>query len=92
MTHIPYPITIEKEGKRYYAYSDGLPGIYWPRNFHLAKLRPAFPTPSESIQPGAKKRAAQSQNFRSSINGPLQIVAEYVKILPWRNSGHHNLT
>jgi len=27
MTHYTYPITIEKEGKRYYAYSDS-PGAY----------------------------------------------------------------
>jgi predicted RNase H-like HicB family nuclease len=28
MTHYTYPITIEKEGKRYYAYSEDLPGVY----------------------------------------------------------------
>ncbi len=28
MTHYTYPITIEKEGKQYYAYSDDLPGVY----------------------------------------------------------------
>ncbi|HEV1996468.1 MAG TPA: type II toxin-antitoxin system HicB family antitoxin [Candidatus Acidoferrum sp.] len=28
MTHYTYPITIEKDGKQYYAYSDDLPGVY----------------------------------------------------------------
>ncbi len=28
MTHYTYPITIEREGKRYYAYSEDLPGVY----------------------------------------------------------------
>ena len=28
MTHYTYPITIEKEGKQYYAYSEDLPGVY----------------------------------------------------------------
>jgi predicted RNase H-like HicB family nuclease len=28
MTHYTYRITIEKEGKQYYAYSEGLPGVY----------------------------------------------------------------
>jgi predicted RNase H-like HicB family nuclease len=28
MTFYSYPITIEKEGKRYYAYSDDFPGVY----------------------------------------------------------------
>ncbi|MHB8413253.1 MAG: type II toxin-antitoxin system HicB family antitoxin [Candidatus Acidiferrales bacterium] len=28
MTLYTYPITIEKEGKRYYAYSEDLPGVY----------------------------------------------------------------
>ena len=28
MTHYTYPIRIEKEGKRYYAYSEDLPGVY----------------------------------------------------------------
>jgi predicted RNase H-like HicB family nuclease len=28
MTHYTYPITVEKEGKQYYAYSEDLPGVY----------------------------------------------------------------
>jgi predicted RNase H-like HicB family nuclease len=28
MTLYSYPITIEKEGRQYYAYSDDLPGVY----------------------------------------------------------------
>jgi predicted RNase H-like HicB family nuclease len=28
MTHYTYPITIEREGKQYYAYSEDLPGVY----------------------------------------------------------------
>jgi len=28
MTHYTYSITIEKEGKQYYAYSEDLPGVY----------------------------------------------------------------
>ena len=28
MTHDTNPITIEKEGKQYYACSEGLPGVY----------------------------------------------------------------
>jgi predicted RNase H-like HicB family nuclease len=28
MTHYTYPITIEREKKRYYAYSEDLPGVY----------------------------------------------------------------
>jgi predicted RNase H-like HicB family nuclease len=28
MTLYSYPITVEREGKRYYAYSDDFPGIY----------------------------------------------------------------
>jgi predicted RNase H-like HicB family nuclease len=28
MTHYAYPITIEREKKQYYAYSDDLPGVY----------------------------------------------------------------
>ncbi|MGH9779703.1 MAG: type II toxin-antitoxin system HicB family antitoxin [Candidatus Acidiferrales bacterium] len=28
MTLYSYPITIEREGKRYYAYSDDFPGVY----------------------------------------------------------------
>jgi predicted RNase H-like HicB family nuclease len=28
MTLYSYPITAEREGKRYYAYSDDLPGVY----------------------------------------------------------------
>jgi predicted RNase H-like HicB family nuclease len=28
MTLHSYPITIEKEGKKYYAYSDDFPGVY----------------------------------------------------------------
>jgi predicted RNase H-like HicB family nuclease len=28
MTHYTYPITIEREGKQYYAYSEELPGVY----------------------------------------------------------------
>ena len=28
MTHYTYPITIEKEGRQYYAYSEDLPGVY----------------------------------------------------------------
>ncbi len=28
MTLYSYPITIEKEGKQYYAYSDDFPGVY----------------------------------------------------------------
>ncbi len=28
MTHYTYPITIERDGRQYYAYSDDLPGVY----------------------------------------------------------------
>ena len=28
MTLYSYPITVEREGKQYYAYSDDLPGVY----------------------------------------------------------------
>jgi len=28
MTLYSYPITVEREGKRYYTYSDDLPGVY----------------------------------------------------------------
>jgi predicted RNase H-like HicB family nuclease len=28
MTPYSYPITIEREGKQYYAYSDNFPGVY----------------------------------------------------------------
>ena len=28
MTHYTYPISIEKEDRQYYAYSDDLPGVY----------------------------------------------------------------
>ena len=28
MTLYSYPITVEREGKRYYAYSDDFPGVY----------------------------------------------------------------
>lgn len=28
MTHYTYPISIEKEGEQYYAYSEDLPGVY----------------------------------------------------------------
>jgi len=28
MTHYTYPITIEKDGRQYYAYSDDLKGVY----------------------------------------------------------------
>jgi predicted RNase H-like HicB family nuclease len=28
MTRYTYPITIKKEGRQYYAYSDDLPGVY----------------------------------------------------------------
>jgi predicted RNase H-like HicB family nuclease len=28
MTHYTYPITIEREKKQYYAYSEDLPGVY----------------------------------------------------------------
>lgn len=28
MTHYTYPISIEKEGGQYYAYSEDLPGVY----------------------------------------------------------------
>ena len=28
MTLYTYPITVEKEGKRYFAYSDAFPGVY----------------------------------------------------------------
>ena len=28
MTFYSYPITIEKEGRQYYAYSDDFPGVY----------------------------------------------------------------
>ena len=28
MTHYTYPITVEKEGKQYFAYSEDLPGVY----------------------------------------------------------------
>ena len=28
MTHYTYPITIEKEGRQYYAYSEDLKGVY----------------------------------------------------------------
>lgn len=30
MTYLPYtyPITIEREGRKYYAYSEDLPGVY----------------------------------------------------------------
>lgn len=28
MTFYSYPITVEHEGKRYYAYSDDFPGVY----------------------------------------------------------------
>jgi predicted RNase H-like HicB family nuclease len=28
MTFYSYPITVEREGKRYYAYSEDFPGVY----------------------------------------------------------------
>jgi len=28
MTLYSYPVTIKKEGRQYYAYSEGLPGVY----------------------------------------------------------------
>lgn len=28
MTHYSYPITIEREDKQYYAYSEDFPGVY----------------------------------------------------------------
>ena len=58
MTHYINRITIEKEGKQYYAYGEDLPGVYGV-GLRPKMPRPAFSTQSESTFFSARKPIAR---------------------------------
>ena len=72
MTLYTYPITIEKEGKRYYAYSEDLPGVYG--------LGKTIEAAKESILKAMRLYIEHSRKTRKPVPQNRTIYAETVTI------------
>ena len=70
MTLYTYPITIEREGKKYYAYSEDFPGVYGLGNSVEAAKR--------SILRGMRLYIEQCRKARRNIPATRSIIAETV--------------
>jgi len=72
MTLYSYPITIEREGKRYYAYSEDFPGVYG--------LGKTIEKAKESILKGMRLYIAQCRKARKPVPPTRTIYAETVTL------------
>lgn len=72
MTLYTYPITIEKDGKRYYAYSEDLPGVYG--------LGKTIEAAKESILKAMRLYIEHSRKTRKPVPQNRTIYAETVTI------------
>ena len=72
MTLYIYPITIEKEGKRYYAYSEDLPGVYG--------LGKTIEAAKDSILKAMRLYIEHSRKTRKPVPQNRTIYAETVTI------------
>jgi predicted RNase H-like HicB family nuclease len=72
MTLYSYPITIEKEGKQYYAYSDDFPGVYG-----LGKTMEAA---KRSILEAMRVYIEQCRKTRKPIPATRMVYAETVTL------------
>ncbi|MHB8526397.1 MAG: type II toxin-antitoxin system HicB family antitoxin [Candidatus Acidiferrales bacterium] len=72
MTLYTYPITIEKEGKRYYAYSEDLPGVYG--------LGKTIEAAKDSILKAMRLYIEHSRKTRKPVPQNRTIYAETVTI------------
>jgi len=72
MTQYSYPITIEKEGKQYYAYSEDFPGVYGiGRTLEAAK---------KSILKAMRPHIEQCRKKRKRIPPARTVYAETVTL------------
>ena len=72
MTFYSYPITIEKEGKEYYAYSDDFPGVYG--------LGKTIEGAKRSILEAMRLYIAQCRKSRRPIPATRTVYAETVTL------------
>lgn len=72
MTLYTYPITIEKEGRRYYAYSEDFPGVYG--------LGKTIEAAKKSILKAMRLHIAQSRKKRKPVPAPRTVYAETVTL------------
>jgi predicted RNase H-like HicB family nuclease len=72
MTLYTYPITVEREGKQYYAYSDDFPGVYG--------LGSAIEKARESILKAMRLYIAHCRKTRGQIPVPRTVYTETVTI------------
>ena len=72
MTLYSYPITIEREGKQYYAYSEDFPGVYGVgKTIEAAK---------KSILEAMRIYIAQCRKARKPVPAPRTVYAETVTL------------
>ncbi len=67
-----YPVTIEREGKRYYAYSESFPGVYG--------LGPSVAEAKKSIVEGMHLYIRHCRSKRKQVPRSRNIYAETVTI------------
>jgi len=72
MTLYTYPITIEKEGRRYYAYSEDFPGVYG--------LGKTIEAAKKSILKAMRLHIAQSRKKGKPVPSPRTVYAETVTL------------
>ena len=72
MTLYTYPITIEKEGKLYYAYSEDFPGVYG--------LGKTIEAAKESILNAMRLHIGQARKSRRPVPQPRTVYAETVTL------------
>ena len=72
MTLYSYPITIEREGKQYYAYSEDFPGVYGLGN--------TFEEAKESILKGMRSYISRCRRTRKPVPPTRTVYAETVTL------------
>jgi predicted RNase H-like HicB family nuclease len=72
MTLYSYPITIEREGKQYYAYSEDFPGVYG--------LGHTFEEAKESILKGMRSYITRCRRTHKPVPPTRTVYAETVTL------------
>jgi predicted RNase H-like HicB family nuclease len=67
-----YPVTIEREGKQYYAYSESLPGVYG--------LGSSVEEARESISRGIRLYIRHCRSKRKQVPPPRDVYAATVTL------------
>ena len=70
MTLYTYPITIEREGKKYYAYSEDFPGVYGLGN--------SVEAAKKSILRGMQLYIEHCRKTRKPVPATCSVIAETV--------------